>query len=323
MINILVTGGAGYIGSHIIEELIKLKKKVFILDNLSTGKRRLINRKAKFFHLDLKNSNKLKEIILKNRIDSIIHLAALLDVNESQKKPKKYFNNNVIGTRNLLNACKNTSIRNFIFSSTAAVYKDGIYKVKEISKKKPKSNYGKSKLNAEKLIINHLKKSKINYAILRYFNVCGSSKSNKFGQINSYDLLFKNLAKSVISNKPKINIYGTDYNTKDGTCIRDFIHISDITNIHIKVLKKIDKQNKSIILNCGYGSGKSVLEVIKEFEISSRKKIEIIVKPRRNADLSQIISDNTKLKNFLRWKPKYNNLKLMVNSCIKWEKKLS
>ena len=323
MINVLVTGGAGYIGSHIIEELVKLKKKVFILDNLSTGKRRLINKKAKFYLLDLGNSNKLKKIIRKNKIDSIIHLAALLDVNESQKKPKKYFKNNVIGTRNLLNACKNTSIRNFIFSSTAAVYKDGIYKVKELSEKKPKSNYGKTKLHAEKLVTNHLKKSKINYAILRYFNVCGSSKSNKFGQINSYDLLFKNLAKSVISKKPKINIYGADYKTKDGTCIRDFIHISDIADIHIKVLKKIDKQNKSIVLNCGYGSGKSVLDVIKEFEKSSRKKIEIIIKPRRKADLSQIISDNTKLKNFLKWKPKYNNLKLMVNSCIKWERKLS
>ena len=323
MINVLVTGGAGYIGSHIIEELVKLKKKVFILDNLSTGKRRLINKKAKFYLLDLGNSNKLKKIIRKNKIDSIIHLAALLDVNESQKKPKKYFKNNVIGTRNLLNACKNTSIRNFIFSSTPAVYKDGIYKVKELSEKKPKSNYGKTKLRAENLVINHLKKSKINYAILRYFNVCGSSKSNKFGQINSYDLLFKNLAKSVISKKPKINIYGADYKTKDGTCIRDFIHISDIADIHIKVLKKIDKQNKSVILNCGYGSGKSVLDVIKEFEISSKKKIEIIIKPRRKADLSQIISDNTKLKNFLRWKPKYNNLKLMVNSCIKWERKLS
>ena len=323
MINVLVTGGAGYIGSHIIEELVKLKKKVFILDNLSTGKRRLINKKAKFYLLDLGNSNKLKKIIQKNKIDSIIHLAALLDVNESQKKPKKYFKNNVIGTRNLLNACKNTSIRNFIFSSTAAVYKDGIYKVNELSEKKPKSNYGKTKLRAEKLVINHLKKSKINYAILRYFNVCGSSKSNKFGQINSYDLLFKNLAKSVISKKPKINIYGADYKTKDGTCIRDFIHISDIADIHIKVLKKIDKQNKSIVLNCGYGSGKSVLDVIKEFEKSSRKKIEIIIKPRRKADLSQIISDNSKLKNFLRWKPKYNNLKFMVNSCIKWERKLS
>jgi len=323
MSNILVTGGAGYIGSHIVEKLIKLKKRVFIIDNLSTGYRKLINKKAKFFLSDIKNFKKIKKIILKNNIESIIHLAALLDVNESQRKPNKYFKNNVVGTKNILNACKNTSVRNFIFSSTAAVYKDGIYKVNEKSEKKPKSNYGKDKLKTEKLIQNKLKKYKINYAILRYFNVCGSSKTNKFGQINAYDLLFKNLAKAVIRKKPKINIYGNDYETQDGTCIRDFIHISDITDIHIKILKKINQANKSVILNCGYGVGRSVLEVVEEFQKVSKKNIKIILRPRRKADLGQIISDNIKLKKFLSWKPKHNDLKLMVKSCIKWEKKLS
>ena len=197
MRNILVTGGAGYIGSNITEMLLSQKYNVFIVDNLSKGYRKLINKKAKFYKTDINKSGKIKKIINQNKIDSVIHLAALLDVNESEKKPKK-----------ILKVCKDTSVKNFIFSSTAAVYKDGVYKVKENSPTKPKSIYGKAKLKAEKKIIQFLKNSKINYAILRYFNVCGASKSNRYGQINSYDLLFKNLAKAALKKKPIVNIYG-------------------------------------------------------------------------------------------------------------------
>tara|TARA_B100001250_G_scaffold378029_1_gene367573 strand:- start:773 stop:1741 length:969 start_codon:yes stop_codon:yes gene_type:complete len=322
MKNILVTGGAGYLGSHIVEILIKKKFKVFIVDNLITGHRRLINKKAKFFNININNLIKLKKIILINKIDSIIHLAALLNVNESQKKSKKYFFNNVNGSKTLLEACKNTSVKNFIFSSTAAVYKDGIFKVKENSPLKPKSVYGKTKLKAEKLIKSNLKKNNITYAILRYFNVCGASNSRKIGQINSYDLLFKNLSSAVLKKKPQINIYGNDYKTKDGTCIRDFIHVLDISDIHLKILNKINSRKKSVTLNCGYGVGKSVLEVVKSFEKHSKRKIKIIYKPRRRADLSQIISNNMKLKKYLSWKPKYNKLSLMVKSSINWEKKI-
>ncbi len=322
MKNILITGGAGYIGSNVAELLIKNKYNIFIIDNLSTGFKKLINKKSKFLKIDLKEKNKVRNLINNYNIDSIIHLAALLDVNESQKKPKKYLQNNVIGTKNLVNACINSSVKNFIFSSTAAVYKDGNYKVNEQSPVKPKSNYGKGKLNAEKIIKSKFSNKKINFAILRYFNVCGSSKSNKYGQINSYDLLFKNLAKSSLKKNPSINIYGNDYKTKDKTCIRDFIHVSDLADIHLKVLKKIDKANKSILINCGYGSGRSVLQVVQAFQKVLRKKINIVYKPRRKADLSQIIADNSKLKKFLRWKPKYNNLNLMVSSSIRWEKKI-
>jgi len=259
MKNILITGGAGYIGSNVAELLIKKKYKVFIIDNLSTGFRRLINKRAKFLKIDLKEKNKVRNLIKDRNIDSVVHLAALLDVNESQKKPKKYFQNNVIGTKNLVNACLNSSVKNFIFSSTAAVYKDGIYKVNEKSPVKPKSNYGKGKLKAEKIIKSKFLKNKINFAILRYFNVCGSSKSNKYGQINSYDLLFKNLAKNSLKKNPIISIYGNDYKTRDKTCIRDFIHVSDLADIHLKVLTKINRVNKSILINCGYGVGRSVL----------------------------------------------------------------
>ena len=194
--NILITGGAGYIGSHVTEILIKRYKKVFLIDNLSTGYRQLINKKAKFFKLDIKNKDKVKKIIKKNKIDSIIHLAANLIIGEGQKKPKKYFKNNVLGTKSLLDACKNSTVKNFIFSSTAAIYKEGQYRVSEKSVIKPKSIYGKTKVKAEKLIKNFTKKNKINYGILRYFNIAGSSPSGKIGLINKKksDHLFKNFS---------------------------------------------------------------------------------------------------------------------------------
>lgn len=322
MRNILITGGAGYIGSHIAEILIRDNFKVLIVDNLSTGYKKLINNNAIFFKVDIRNTQKIKKIISDNSVDSVIHLASLLNVNESQKKPGKYIDNNVNGTKRLLKAIENSNVRNLIFSSTAAVYKDGIYKVNERANLKPKSVYGKTKLRSENLIKKFSKKNNVNFAILRYFNVVGASKSKKVGQINKYDLLFKNLSISVLNKFPTINIYGSNYKTPDKTCIRDFIHVSDISDIHIKVLSKIEKIKKSIILNCGYGVGRSVLEVCKMFEKISKKKLKIIYKPRRKADLAAIIADNKKLKKFIDWKPRYNNLSKMVKSSLDWEKKL-
>ena len=322
--NILITGGAGYIGSHVTEILLKKYKKVILLDNLSTGHRKLINKKAKFFKIDINNKLEVKRIIQKYKIDSIIHLAANLVISEGQKKPKKYYKNNVLGTQKLLEACEKTSVRNFIFSSTAAVYKEGQYRVSEKSKIKPQSVYGKTKIKAEKLILSFAKKNKINYGILRYFNIAGSSPSGKIGLINKKsDHLFKNFSKEIMKEKPKLKIYGTDYNTKDGSCIRDFIHVSDIAEIHYLILEKINKMNISKILNCGYNKGTTVKEVAKEFKIQSSKKVEIIYTKRRKNDLIKIIATNNKLKSFIKWKPKFNNLSKIVKSCIIWEKKIS
>ena len=321
--NILITGGAGYIGSHITEILLKKDKKVFLIDNLSTGHRKLINKKAKFFKLDIHRKDKVREIIKKNKIDSIIHLAANLIIGEGQRKPKKYYKNNVLGTKNLLEACKGTNVKNFIFSSTAAIYKEGQYKVSEKSKIKPKSIYGKTKIKAENLIRNFSKKNRINYGILRYFNIAGSSPSGKIGLINkNSDHLFKNYSIEILKKKPKLKIYGTNYKTKDGSCIRDFIHVSDIAEIHYLVLEKINKLNISKILNCGYNKGTSVLQVAKEFRRQSSKKVNIIEAKRRSNDLIKIIASNNNLKKFINWKPKFNNLGKIVKSCIVWEKKI-
>ena len=322
MKNVLVTGGAGYIGSHIVELLVKKKYKVFIIDNLSFGYRRLINKEAKFYKSDIKKIKKVRQIINNNKIDSIIHLAAYLSVGEGEKKPKKYYFNNVTGTLNLLKACVDTKVKNFLFSSTCAVYNDGIFKVNENTKLLPKSVYGKTKLAGERIIKSHSKKYSINYGILRFFNVAGASSSGKIGQIKSGDQLFKNLSITVTKKNPKVNIYGNNYNTRDGTCVRDYIHVSDIADLHLRVLSKIDKVKKSVILNCGYGFGISVLQVVNAFQKETKEKIKIIIKKKRKGDMEKIISINTKLKKFINWKPKYNNLSLIIKSCLDWEKKL-
>ena len=319
--NILITGGAGYIGSHISEVLIKNRKKIFIADNLSTGHKRLINKKAKFFKVDILKNKKIRDIIVKNKIDSVIHLAANLIISEGEKYPKKYFRNNVLGTKNLLRSCENTTIKNFVFSSTAAVYKDGQYKVDEKSTIKPKSVYGKTKIKAEKIIKQFCIRNQINYCILRYFNIAGSSPSGKIGLLNKSDHSFKNFSREIIKKKPILKIYGNNYKTKDGSCIRDFIHVSDIAEIHFKVLEKINKSNNSKTLNCGYNKGVSVLEVAKTFKKQTSKKVEILVSKRRKGDLVKIIAANNNLKKFIKWKPKFNNLNTIVKSCISWEKK--
>jgi UDP-glucose 4-epimerase len=322
MENILVTGGAGYIGSHIVEQLLKTNKRVIIVDNLSTGHKKLINKKAKFFLCDIKNFKKLNKIFAKNKVSSVIHLAASLSVGESQKKPKKYFSNNVLGTKNIIRCCKQNNINNLIFSSTCAVYKDKLRLVNENSIINPKSVYGKTKLKAEKYIKKNFKNKKTNFAILRYFNVAGASETGKIGQISRGDQLFKNLSIASMQIQPKINIYGGDYKTKDGTCIRDYIHVSDIAKIHLLVLKKINREKKSIILNCGYGKGISVYEAINEFQKQSRKRFSVKIKNRRKGDMEEIIADNSKIQNFIKWKPKKNSLSYIVKSCIKWEKKI-
>jgi UDP-glucose 4-epimerase len=317
--NILVTGGAGYIGSHIIEILIKKKINIFIIDNLTTGYKKLVNKKAKFYKLNILETSKIKKIIVKNNIDSVIHLAANLVIGEGEKKSKQYFKNNVAGTKSMLNATNGTNVKNFLFSSTAAIYKDNIYRVTENSQIKPKSIYGKTKVKAEKLIKINCKKNKINYAILRYFNIAGASPSGKIGLLNKSDNLFKNFSNQIIKKKPILKIYGTDYKTKDGTCIRDFIHVYDIAEIHLKVLEKINKLNVSKVLNCGYDKGVSVLEVAQAFKKQSNKNVKILKSERRKKDIVKIIASNRKLKTFINWRPKYNGLDKIVKSCLDWE----
>ena len=320
MKNILVTGGAGYIGSHIVEKLIEMRKKVFIIDNLSTGYKKLINKKAHFFHCDIKNVNKLDKIIKNCKISSVIHLAANLSVGEGEKKPKKYYLNNVLGTKNIIKCCLRYNIKNLIFSSTCAVYKDKLKTVKESSQLNPISIYGKTKFLAEKAIKKNFNKKNINYAILRYFNIAGASSSNKIGEINSsHGHLFKNIAIQSLKKKPVINIYGADYKTKDGTCVRDYMHVSDLSVAHVKALEYLKEKSKSIILNCGYGKGYSVLEILRILK-KIKKNLKINFVQRRKGDVAAVYSDTKKFKKTLKMKIKYNSINKILKSSINWEK---
>ena len=322
--NILITGGAGYIGSHIVEEFDKNKNNIFILDNLVTGFKRLINKKATFIKGDIKNIALIKKIIKKNNINSIIHLAAYLNISEAEKNKKIYNQNNIIGTFNLIKACKNSNVRNIIFSSSCSIYGDVKGSVSERKKPNPQSYYAFTKYKGEEIIKKYSEKYNYKYAILRYFNVAGASKSGKIGEIEiSHNHLFKNIAISSLKKRPVVNIFGNNYNTKDGSCIRDYIHVVDLANIHIEALKKINLSKRSIILNCGYGKGISVNQVVKKFQKIIKKKIIINYNNRRPGDVAQVYASILKLKKLLNWKPKYNNLGVMLKCAIMWEKKLN
>lgn len=321
---ILVTGGAGYIGSKIASDLIKQNYEVVIIDNLSTGHISSVNKKAIFFKFSIGNKKKLTKIFQKYKIKSVIHCAASLNINESETKPKKYFINNVINTSKLLDVCSNYRINNFILSSTAAVYGKVKGKVKENFKPKPISVYGKTKLQCEMLVKDSAKKHKFNYGILRYFNVAGSDIKNKLGCINKNNQLFKNLSLASLSKKKIIFIYGNNYKTDDGTCIRDYISINDLSLIHCKLLKIINKKNKSYLLNCGYGQGFSVLQIVNNFEKVAKIKFKKIFLPRREGDVVEIFADVRKINKVLNLKfCLKNKLKSIIKSCLDWEKYLN
>ena len=317
--NILITGGAGYIGSHIVEQLVKTKSNVIILDNLVTGSKRLINKKAKFIKCDIKDKTKLAKIINDYKINSIIHLAAYLNIREAEKNKKNYYENNVKGTLNLVNACKNSNVRIIIFSSSCSIYGDCKGSVSEKKNPNPQGYYAYTKYKGEEIIKKFSKKYNYHYAVLRYFNVAGASSSGKIGEINtSHGHLIKNIAMQSLKKKPSISIYGNNYKTKDGTCIRDYMHISDLTDIHIKTLKFIYAKSKSLTLNCGYGKGYSVLDIVKIFK-NIKKKLIINYLPKRNGDVGQVYANTEKFKKILKWKPKYNNINKIIKSAIKWE----
>ena len=321
---ILITGGAGYIGSHVTEQLIKIKKDVVVLDNLKTGYRSLINKKTRFIKGDVANIKLLKKIIEDNNISTIFHFAGLIDVIESEKHKSKYYKNNVKGTLNLIKAIKNSSVKNLIFSSTAGVYGNIKKAAKETMPTKPINYYALTKLKCELMIKKYSKIYNFNYVILRYFNVCGASPSGRIGILNKKNKsLFNILANESIKKKPIINIYGNKHKTKDGTCLRDFIHVSDLASIHLKVLEILNKKNKSFLINCGYGKAYSILEIANLFKKKINKFTKINFKGPRKGEIPISFSNINKMKKILSWKPKYNNIIKILKSSIAWEKKLN
>jgi len=321
--SILITGGAGYIGSHITEQLINQKNNVIIIDNLETGHKRLINKKAIFIKSDIKNKKNLSLILNKYKIETIFHLAAYLNIGEAEKYKLKYKRNNIQGTKNLLIACKNSPVKNFIFSSSCSVYGNVKGSVSETKKLNPQGYYAYTKYKGEELVKKYSKKFNYKYGLLRYFNVAGASNSGKIGEIEkSHGHLIKNLAIQSLKKNPVICIYGNDYPTKDGTCVRDYMHVTDIANIHILGMNYLNKIRKSFIVNCGYGKGYSVKEVVNIFK-RNKKNLSIKYEKRRPGDIAQVFSNTKKFQSLFKWKPKYNNINKIIKSAINWEKKIS
>ena len=334
--NILVTGGAGYIGSHIVKQLLENEKyNITILDNLSTGFQKTVDtlislnpNRVKFIHEDLANYDKIKEIFNNNSFDALIHLAASLIVSESVKNPQKYFFNNTVNTTNLVRECDKHKV-DIIFSSTAAVYgepnsKDMENGLSESCDKSPINPYGYSKMLSEEIIESRASYNKnFKYILIRYFNVSGADKDGIIGQsTKDATQLIKVTAECAVGKRDTMYIFGDDYNTFDGTCIRDFIDVDDLANAHIKALEYL-KENDSDIFNCGYGNGFSVKEVIEAMKEVSKVDFKVKISPRREGDPSKVISNNKKIVSKMGWKPKYNDLKLICKYAYEWEKKIS
>ena len=322
MKNILVIGGAGYIGRQIVKILNKKKYNIHVIDNLSITKTNYLNKSTKFSKIDILNKKKLRKFFKNKKINLIIHLAALCVVSEGEKLKKKYYKNNVIGTKNLIECCKKFKINNFIFSSSCCVFSNKLKKVNENSAKNPMNYYGKTKLACENLIKEKFKNTNIKYIILRYFNVVGANIKDKVGEFNNKDRLFNNFAQKILNNN-NLTIYGKNYKTFDGTCIRDFIHVYDLAQIHVSCINKFKLLKKFTVLNCGYGKGYSILQVAKIFQKFKKNKIKIEFTNRRTGDMEQITTSNHKLIKFIKWKPKYNNINKMVLSTYNWMKHIS
>ncbi len=318
---VLVTGGAGYIGSHVVKALGEKGYEVLVFDNLSTGHKEAVLY-GKLVKGDLSEKDFLKKVIEDFKPDAVMHFAAFIEVAESVKKPLKYYRNNTANTLNLLESMIETGVKNFIFSSTAAVYGNPErVPVNEDAPIKPINPYGQSKAYVEGILKDLDKAEKdFKYVSLRYFNVAGADPEGKLGQKyqNATHLITRAL-KTAKGEYEKLYIFGTDYPTSDGTCIRDFIHVSDLAEAHILALEYLLSGGESEIFNCGYGHGYSVKEVV-----SIAKKVTGIDFPveetgRREGDPAVLVADSKKLKRKLNWKPKYDNLEFIIKTAWDWE----
>lgn len=321
---IIVTGGAGYIGSHCVKRLAELGYEVLTIDNLSSGNRWAVLY-GKLKVVDLADFEKIKQIVKTFKPDAVIHFAASIVVPDSVQNPQKYYKNNTENTLNLLKIIIDNNINKFIFSSTAAVYGiPEVIPVKEDAPLNPINPYGRSKMMSEMILSDFSKAYDVRYVSLRYFNVAGADPDGKIGQAykESTHLITRALkcAKGEFSH---LEIYGTDYPTKDGTCVRDYIHVTDLVDAHILAFEWLFQDGKSEVFNCGYGHGYSVREVIDAVKKVTGVNFKVMETERRPGDPPILIADSNKIKSKLHWKPKYNDLGFIIKTAWDWEKKLS
>ena len=318
---VLLTGGAGYIGSHIAPDLLREGYEVIILDDLSRGFAAAVS-DCELVRGDTGNKDLLARLLGKRQPDAVIHLAGSTIVPESIEKPLWYYDNNTAKSRNLLEVCVQAGVRHFVFSSTAAVY--GIPKTGKASLQtpaKPVNPYGMSKLMTELMLRDVSRATPLNHAALRYFNVAGADPEGHIGQstLNS-TLLIKAACEVALGKRAELYIHGTDYPTEDGTGVRDYIHVSDLAAAHVLALRHLETSGESITLNCGYGHGYSVREVVQAVEQVHGAPITVVETGRRPGDPPMLIADGSSAREILGWRPRYDDLDFIVRTSYNWEK---
>lgn len=319
---ILITGGAGYIGSHVLKALGAGNHDITIYDNLSTGFRQAIT-SGELVVGDIAEKEKLDKLFADKKFEAVLHFAGSIVVPDSVSDPIGYYQNNTINSHFLLSLCAKYKVHKFIFSSTAAVYgmpDDGV--CREDSELKPINPYGQSKLMTEHMLKDLAFASDFRYVALRYFNVSGADPEGRIGQsFPKATHLIKVACETACGKREKIDLFGTDYNTKDGSCVRDYIHVSDLADAHVKALEYLNKGGKSEVLNCGYGHGYSVKEVISRVKEITGVDFKVNEVPRRPGDPGSLTSEASRISKVIGWKPQYNDLNIIIKSAYEWEKK--
>ena len=322
--SVLVTGGAGYIGSHMVLALVEAGESVVVVDNLSTGFSGLLPDDVPLFIGDAGDENLVEGVIAQHGVESIIHFAGSVVVPDSMRDPLAYYRNNTMTTRSLLNTAVRCGVARFVFSSTAAVYgnPDSV-PVPETAPTRPLSPYGTSKLMTEIMLHDVATAHGMNYAVLRYFNVAGADPQARVGlaTVGATHLL-KIAVEAATGQRAKIDVFGTDYPTPDGSCIRDFIHVSDLAQAHRAALSYLRTGGSSVTLNCGYGRGYSVLETIEAVRRISMRNFAVQHSPRRPGDIMTMVADTSRIRALLDWTPQYDNLETIAAHALVWEEKL-
>lgn len=320
---VLVTGGAGYIGSQIVHRLTDLAYASVVLDDLSTGFREAVPAGVPLIVGTIEDQDLVRHVMREHRIEAVMHLAGSSAVEESVRDPIKYLRNNTSATISLLKACVAEDIRRFIFSSSAAVYGNASEgAIKEESPKGPVSPYGKSKLMAEMAIATLSEVTRFDFVVLRYFNVAGSDPDLRTGDRRKSATHLVQVASEVAAGRrPYLPIYGSDYPTRDGSCIRDFVHVWDVAELHVLALEHLLRGGSSVVLNCGYGRGVSVLDVVGAFHRVLGSELCTRLEARRIGDPAVVFSDATLARDLLRWKPRFDSIDAIVRSAVEWEQR--
>lgn len=317
---ILVAGGAGYIGSHTVKYLLKNDYKVVVLDNLVYGHKEAVLT-PNFEQIDLDDKEALDKLFKKYQIDAVIHFAAYTYVGESVTSPKKYYRNNVVNTINLLDAMVENNVKNIVFSSTCATYGNPQYTpIDEKHPQSPINPYGKTKLMMEQIMADYETAYGLKYVALRYFNAAGCDAQGELGESHDPEShLIPLVLKAIKGEIPKISVFGTDYDTPDGTCIRDYIHVEDLADAHMLAVETLFKEKTSQCINLGTGIGTSVKEIIKAAEEVTGQKVPLEYGNRRAGDPAKLYAANEKAKNVLGWNPKYTEIKDIIKTAWIWE----